>query len=315
VRPSSQRETLGTAGPEVNAGQPAGATQGRPRYVVISPVRDERDLIGRTIESVMGQEVVPSQWIIVDDGSRDNTGTVIEEYVRECPWITPIRRPDRGFREPGTGVIDAFYTGYQHLRVPDWEFIVKLDGDLILTPDYFKNCLAEFRNDSTLGIGGGAVGHILDGAMYIEPNPSFHVRGATKIYRRECWNAIGGLLKAPGWDTVDELKANMLGWTTRTFSHLPVLQARPTGATNGMWGNAVKNGRANYITGYHPLFMALKCLGRARRRPYVISGVGLMYGYLQGYFKRLPRVPDQALIRYTRKQQLRRLLLLDSIWQ
>lgn len=267
------------------------------------------------MESVIRQEIIPSQWVIVDDGSRDNTGSVIEERARDYPWITLVRRPDRGFREPGTGVIDAFYSGYQHLQVPDWEFIVKLDGDLILSPEYFKSCLAEFRCDPTLGIGGGAVGHIQDGAMFIEPNPSFHVRGATKIYRRDCWDAIGGLLKAPGWDSVDELKANMLGWTTRSFSHLPVLQARPTGATNGIWGNAVKNGRANYITGYHPLFMTLKCLGRARRKPYVISGVGLMYGYLQGYFRKLPRVPDRALIRYTRKQQLRRLLLLDSIWQ
>lgn len=315
MKPLSAQETLGAGAPVVTT-QPIGRTaQVQPRYAVISPVRDEADLIGRTIDSVIHQEVIPSQWIVVDDGSRDNTRTVVEERARECPWITVVRRPDRGFREPGTGVIDAFYSGYQHLRIPDWEFIVKLDGDLVLTADYFKNCFAEFRDDPTLGIGGGTVGHMRDGAMYIEPNPSFHVRGATKIYRRDCWDAIGGLLKAPGWDTVDELKANMLGWTTRSFSHLPVLQGRPTGATNGVWGNAVKNGRANYITGYHPLFMALKCLGRARRKPYVVGGAGLMFGYLQGYLTKLPRVPDQALIRYTRQQQLRRLLLLDSIWQ
>lgn len=314
MTPSSSQQTLIAAALRASGQQLPRAAE-KPKYVVISPVRDEADLIGRTIDSVIRQEAVPSQWIIVDDGSRDNTASVIEERAQDYPWITFVRRPDRGFREPGTGVIDAFYSGYQHLRVSDWEFIVKLDGDLTLSPEYFKNCLAEFRGDPSLGIGGGAVGHMQDGAMFIEPNPSFHVRGATKIYRRDCWNAIGGLLKAPGWDTVDELKANMLGWTTRSFAHLPVLQARPTGATNGIWGNAVKNGRANYITGYHPLFMTLKCLGRARRKPYFIGGVGLMYGYLQGCFTRLPRVPDQALIRYTRKQQLRRLLLLDSIWQ
>lgn len=296
-------------------GQPRGDQPQEQKYVVISPVRDEGDLIGRTIESMLRQSVLPSQWIIVNDGSRDNTGAVVDEYARKYPWITVVHRRDRGFREPGTGVVDAFYSGYPLVRVPDWKFIVKLDGDLIPDPEYFKNCLAEFRDNPTLGIGGGTVGHMLDGAMYIERTPVFHVRGATKIYRRECWEAIGGLIKAPGWDTVDELKANMLGWKTRSFHHLPLLQARPTGATNGIWGNSVKNGRANYITGYHPLFMLLKCLDRARKKPYVVSGVGMLYGYVQAYFTNVPRVRDEALIRYTRAQQVRKLFLRDSIWQ
>lgn len=285
------------------------------KYVVISPVRDEGLLIGRTIESILRQSVPPSQWIIVNDGSRDNTGAVIDEYARKYSWITAVHRRDRGFREPGTGVIDAFYSGYPLVRVPDWKFIVKLDGDLVLAPDYFENCLAEFRENPALGIGGGTVGHMLNGAMYIERTPAFHVRGATKIYRRECWEAIGGLIKAPGWDTVDELKANMLGWKTQSFPHLPVLQARPTGATNGIWRNSVKNGRANYITGYHPLFMLLKCVGRARHKPYVISGIGMLYGYLHAYFTNVQRVADEALVRYTRTQQVRKLFLRDSIWQ
>lgn len=284
------------------------------KYVVISPVRDEGDLIERTIQSVVQQTVVPSQWIIVNDGSRDNTGAVLDEYARKYSWITVVRRPDRGFREPGTGVIKAFYGGYALVGVPDWSFIVKLDGDLILAPDYFENCLAEFRADPKLGIGGGIVGHMERGAIHIEYGPHFHVRGATKIYRRDCWEAIGGLLKAPGWDTVDELKANMLGWATRTFSKFPVLQTRPTGATSSLWRNWAKNGRANYVTGYHPLFMLLKCCRRVCQKPYVIGGVALMYGYLHSYFKKVPRVPDEALIRYTRQQQLRKVFLRDSIW-
>lgn len=289
--------------------------ESRPKYVVISPVRDEGELIGRTIESVIRQSVIPSQWIIVDDGSGDDTGSVIDQFARNYSWITVVHRPDRGFRQPGTGVIDAFYAGYEFIEGPDWEFIVKLDGDLTLDGDYFKNCLNEFHENPKLGIGGGAVGHMVNDAMYIERTPSFHVRGATKIYRRECWDAIGGLLKAPGWDTIDELKANMLGWSTQSFLHLPLLQARPTGATNGIWGNSVKNGRANYITGYHPLFMLLKCVDRARKRPYVVAGLGMMYGYVHGYFTNVPRVQDRALIRYTREQQVRKLLRQDSIWK
>jgi glycosyltransferase involved in cell wall biosynthesis len=288
------------------------ATQ--PKYVVISPVRDEGHLIETTILSIASQTVRPIQWILVDDGSKDNTGAVIDEYARKYPWITAVHRPDRGFREPGTGVINAFYDGYQFVQQSDWDFIVKLDGDLSLKPDYFENCFAEFGRDPKLGIGGGVVGHMEDAKLQIEDNPLFHVRGATKIYRRECWEMIGGLIQAPGWDTIDELKANMLGWTTRSFLNVTLVQLRPTGATNGVWGNWVKNGRANYMTGYHPLFIFLKSLNRTRKHPYLITGAALLYGYVSGYFSRIPQVEDQDLIRYIRKQQLRKLTFRDSIW-
>lgn len=285
------------------------------RYIIITPVRDEGHLIEEMIQSVAAQTAPPLQWIIVDDGSQDDTGSIIDRYAKQYSWVTAVHRTDRGFREPGTGVIHAFYYGYKFISNAAWDFIVKLDGDLFLEPDYFEKCLSEFAQDPKLGIGGGVIGHLSNGAMFIENNPMFHVRGATKIYRRECWDALGGLVKAPGWDTVDELKANMLGWKTRSFPNLQLLQRRPTGATNTPWGNWVKNGRANYIAGYHPLFMFVKCLGRVLKKPYLIGAAGLMYGFLGCYIARTSRVPDPDLIRYVRRQQLRRLLLLDSIWR
>jgi poly-beta-1,6-N-acetyl-D-glucosamine synthase len=291
------------------------ALEAIPKYVVISPVRDEAHFIEKTILSIVGQTVPPLQWILVDDGSSDRTGAVIDEYMRKYSWITAVHRPNRGFREPGTGVINAFYYGYEFLKPADWDFIVKLDGDLDLAPDYFENCLAEFTRDPKLGIGGGVVGHIEKGTFRIEDNPLFHVRGATKIYRRECWDMIGGLIKAPGWDTVDELKANMLGWVTRSFPNVTLVQRRPTGATNSVWGNWAKNGRANYISGYHPLFMFLKCVSRVGQKPFFITGAALLYGYLSGYFGRIPRIDDADLIKYVREQQLRRLTFRDSIWR
>jgi glycosyltransferase involved in cell wall biosynthesis len=291
---------------------PVSARLNQAKYIVISPVRDEGHLLEQMIESMVNQTLRPAEWVIVDDGSQDGTGAIIEESAAKHPWITAVHKSDRGFRSPGAGVIDAFYYGGQRLKTSDWEFLVKLDGDLTLSRDYFENCMAEFLADSKLGIGGGVVGHSDGDAMRIEEHPRFHVRGATKIYRRECWQAIGGLVRAPGWDTVDELKANMLGWTTRTFLDIPVLQNRPTGATNSLWGNWVKNGHANYVASYHPLFMFLKCIRRSRQKP--IAGLALWYGYLSGYVRRLPRVRDQAFVQYVRKQQMLRLMNRESIW-
>jgi biofilm PGA synthesis N-glycosyltransferase PgaC len=285
------------------------------KYVIITPARDEERNLEDTIRAILRQTVRPAQWIIVDDGSRDRTGEIIDSYAANYSWITALHRSNRGFRQSGGGVIDAFYSGYELLAATDWEFIVKLDADLSFSPDYFQRCFDEFDKDPRLGIGGGAIYHDIGGALKIEPNPLFHVRGATKIYRRACWDALGGLIRAPGWDTVDELKANMLGWKTGTFLHLQLHHHRLTGAADGAWKDAIKNGRANYITGYHPLFMLMKCVKRLPARPYVIGSLALAWGYLSGYFRHMPRVGDAQLINYTRNQQLRRLFLQESIWK
>jgi biofilm PGA synthesis N-glycosyltransferase PgaC len=285
------------------------------KYVIITPARDEEDFLEQTIASVASQTILPLHWIIVNDGSRDRTGEIIDKYAAQYPWIIARHRPNRGYREAGGGVIAAFSYGYAHLPTLEWDFLVKLDADLSFSVDYFECCFAEFANDPSIGIGGGAIYHEKKGALKLEPNPLFHVRGATKIYNKECWGALGGLLQAPGWDTVDELKANMLGWNTRTFLHLRLSHHRLTGAADGAWRDCIKNGRANYITGYHPLFMLLKCAGRLAQRPYILGSVGLFWGFLSGYLRRTPQVQDRTLIRYTRNQQMRKLMMLESIWK
>ena len=285
------------------------------KYVIITPARDEESHIGKTILAVSQQTVRPVQWVIVNDGSSDTTGEIVDRAATTYPWITVLHRSNRGFRQAGGGVIAAFNDGYVSLESLDWEFLVKLDADLSFAPDYFERCFAEFEKDRHLGIGGGGIYHLENSKLKMESNPAFHVRGATKIYRRECWEKLGGLITAAGWDTVDEVKANMLGWSTRTFADLQVSHYRFTGAADGAWKDSVKNGFANYVTGYHPLFMLVKCVRRLAARPYLTGSLGLGWGFLRGYLKRAPQVPDRTLITYTRSQQMRRLLLLESIWK
>jgi biofilm PGA synthesis N-glycosyltransferase PgaC len=284
------------------------------KYVVITPVRDEEVFIRATIESMIHQTVLPQEWIIVDDGSKDNTATILEDYASRYPWIRAVHRKDRGFRKSGGGVVDAFNDGYRALNHRDWEFMAKFDGDLTFEPDYFEKCFAEFQQDPKLGVGGGVICYVIDGIKQMEEAPSFHVRGATKIYRRACWEGIGGFWPAPGWDTMDEVKANSLGWSTRSFRDLHLVHHRPTGTTDGLWGGLVKYGRANYICGYHPLFMIGKCVRRLGQKPPVLGSFALMYGYLTGYLKRIPQVDDPVAIAYLRRQQLNRLRGRDSIW-
>jgi biofilm PGA synthesis N-glycosyltransferase PgaC len=305
-------------------------------YAIITPVRNEGSHLAKTIESMAAQTIRPIQWVIVNDGSTDQTPLLIDAAAKTHPWISPLHRPDRGYRKSGGGVIDAFYDGYallkemeKHCTLPPnggaasnegnpfrWSFLAKLDGDLSFEKDYFEKCLARFSSDKSLGIGGGRVYCHVNGQCIDDSpgDPAFHVRGATKIYRRKTWDAIGGLLRAPGWDTLDEVKANMLGWKTYSFADLHVVQLKPTGAADGTWRNWFKNGRANYISGYHPLFMLSKCIRRSFKKPFIVASCGLLAGYVSGYLKKTPRVPDPELIRYLRRQQISRLLLQPSLW-
>jgi glycosyltransferase involved in cell wall biosynthesis len=285
------------------------------QYIIITPVRDEEKYLESTIECVCSQTVRPAEWIIVDDGSSDRTGEIADRYAAQHSWIRVIHRENRGFRKSGGGVMEAFYDGYHGVRCKEWDFIVKLDGDLSFAPDYFEKCFEYFRRDSELGIGGGEIRHQVAGQMETEENPRFHVRGATKIYKRACWEAIGGLWPASGWDTIDEVKANMMGWKTYAFAKLGLFHHRITGFEEGLFHDRVKHGVACYVSGYHPLFVAASCVRRLTQKPRVIGSIGIMYGYLRSHFTRPPRLDDRSYFAYIRNQQLRRLCGMQSIWR
>jgi poly-beta-1,6-N-acetyl-D-glucosamine synthase len=288
----------------------------RVRYVVVTPVRDEAAHVGATIRSMLAQTVRPTAWIVVDDGSTDGTGAVLDEAAAGIEWMRVVHRANRGHRANGGGVMDAFYAGYDLVADGSWDYVVKLDADLSFAADYFERCFRHFDDTPALGIGGGTICSLVDGRAVVEAkgDPPFHVRGATKIYRGDCWRAIAPLVRAPGWDTIDEVKANMLGWSTRTFGELPLIQHKPTGSADGAWRNAFKNGRANYVTGYDPLFMLAKCVKRASSNPPIVGGMAMALGFGSAYVRRLPQVPDRRVIRYLRSQQRRRLLLQSSIY-
>ncbi len=285
------------------------------RYVIITPIRDEEKRIEATIESVRHQSLLPAEWVIVDDGSTDRTGEIIDRYAAQYSWIRVIHRENRGYRKSGGGVMEAFYEGYNALNSSDWDFIVKLDGDLTFDFDYFDRCFEYFRQDPELGIGGGEICHDICGTLKVEANPRFHVRGATKIYRRACWKAIGGLWPAPGWDTIDEVKANMSGWKTYAFTDLRLLHHRFTGSEEGLLRDRVKHGVACYVSGYHPIYVLASSVLRVTQKPYIVGSAAILYGFIKGYLNQSPRVEDRSYIGYIRGQQLRRLCGMQTIWR
>jgi glycosyltransferase involved in cell wall biosynthesis len=285
------------------------------KYAIITPVRDEEKYVAATIESIVHQSIRPTVWVIVDDGSSDRTPEILKLYADEYSWIRVVRRANRGHRLPGGGVVEAFYDGYRTIQSDDWQFLVKFDADLVPEPDYFERCFQHFSWDIHLGIGGGEIVHKDGEELEPEKTPRFHVRGATKIYRRDCWEDLGGLFPGAGWDTVDEIKANALGWQTYSFTDIPLLHLRRTGSAQGSFADNMKHGVVCYATGYHPLFVIASSIRRLPRKPYIAGSFAILMGFVKSYFTRPRRVDDRKLIRYVREQQLRRLCGLETIWR
>ncbi len=240
-----------------------------------------------------------------------------EQFANAHAWASVVHRSDRGHRMSGGGVMDSFADGLKYLRVPEWDLLVKLDADVTFESDYFERCMTQFDNDPQLGIGGGQICVLRDGCPVVEcpGDPSFHVRGATKIYRHACWNQIGGLVQSTGWDTIDELMANQHGWHTYTFKEIPLIQHRETGKAEPLWRDYVKNGRANYLTGYHPLFMLLKCAKRMAGDFKPLNALGLAWGYCGLWSRRTPRPVDRTFVKYLQSEQWKLLLGRNSIWK
>src|SRR6185503_5899922 len=138
------------------------------RYCLITPCRDEAKFARRTSECIVNQTITPALWIIVDDGSTDETPQILAEYAAKHSWIKIITRADRGDRKLGGGVIDAFYAGYDTINPDDFDYVTKLDLDLDLPPRYFEEMMLRMEADPRLGVCSGKPYYTKEGRQISE---------------------------------------------------------------------------------------------------------------------------------------------------
>ena len=252
------------------------------RYVLISPVKDEENYIASTIESVLSQSILPEKWIIVDDGSSDNTKDVIEKYCGEFSWVKLICLKRDRERMPGPAVINAFNVGYDEVKSEQFEYIVKLDGDLKFGMDYFENLIKKFMENRLLGIASGVYYEQNGNAWVSIPMPTYHAAGASKVIRRKCFEDIGGFVLSRGWDTVDEIKAMIYGWETRHYADIHFYHLKKEGSGIGNLRTNIMHGEIYYLTGGSRLFFLFKFAHRLLFGDlFLISGLFMLYGYFR----------------------------------
>jgi glycosyltransferase involved in cell wall biosynthesis len=244
------------------------------------PAYNESEYIKQTLDSICNQTLLPEQLIVVNDNSTDQTAEIVTTYCEQYTWIKLITKPSEQIHLPGSKVIQAFNYGLEYLNVP-FDVIVKLDADLILPLTYFETITETFIQDATLGMVGGFAYIEKEGQWVLENlTDKDHIRGAFKAYRKACFEQIGGLQPAMGWDTVDELLCRFYNWKIQTISSLHIKHLKPTGARYDKKAR-YKQGEAFYRLHYGFLITAIAAIKLAtkKKKPY------LFIDYLKGFFK------------------------------
>src|SRR5579862_9676658 len=281
-----------------------------PVYVLVTPSRNEAAFIEKTLESVVRQTVLPEKWVIVNDGSTDETGAVAAKYAEKYPWIEVVNLPVRRERNFAAKV-NAFNAGQERVKNLNYELIGNLDSDVSLDEDHFEFLLLKFKDDARLGVAGTV---FKEESGYNSGTDSsegqLHVSGQCQLFRRQCFEEIGGYFanKAGGIDWIAVTTARMKGWKTRSFREKAFFHHRHLGtAERSIVSSFFSYGEKDYYLGGHPVWEVFRVGYRLTQRPYILGGLALGTGYCWGILHRIPRPVSGELMAFHRKEQLAKL--------
>jgi biofilm PGA synthesis N-glycosyltransferase PgaC len=286
------------------------------RYVIISPGRNEAAFMRRTLDSVAAQSIRPALWVIVDDGSTDASPQILAEYAARHDWIRIVTRADRGTRVVGSGVIDAFYAGFDTIDPSQYDYLCKLDLDLDLPPRYFEGLMQRMEADPRIAACSGKA-YIRPpgdptGALVHERHGDEAAIGASKFYRMDRFREIGGFVREVMWDGIDGHQCRRRGWVACSwddpdlrFEHL-----RPMGSSHkGIITGRLRHGFGQYYMGTGFVYMLANAVNRLNEKPYVTGSLAMLWGYLRAALRRQPRYGDEQFRRWLRRYQWRALIV------
>jgi poly-beta-1,6-N-acetyl-D-glucosamine synthase len=281
------------------------------RYLLISSCRNESAYIEGLIDAIAAQTIQPLRWVVVDDGSSDDTYARCIAKARSLPFLQVVRMPG-GRPRTFSSKVFALQHACEKIADTEAEFIGVIDADIRIEPSYYEQLIKLMGSDLRLGLGGGTVlESSTDGvANTRKGSEDFHVPGGVHFFRRECFRQVGGYvpIDAGGEDTIAEVMAMMHGWKVHAFTELTALHLRPEGVGSAnVLARGIRWGRRFYLIGYHPLFYLCRCLRRWNQRPFLIGSYCQILGFLVAAYKAEERPVSAAFVRFHRGLQMQRL--------
>jgi glycosyltransferase involved in cell wall biosynthesis len=281
------------------------------RLLLVTPARDEAAHLERTVRAIAAQSHPPDLWLIVDDGSRDESPRLLEELSAEIDFVEVLHAPQQAAAADSDRLAlaaeaKAFNWALSTLDPGAFTHIGKLDADVELPPDYFERLLGAFAAEPRLGLAGGVLLEPTRRGWARTRVPTHHVRGALKLYRRECFVDIGGIEERLGWDTIDETYARMRGYAVRSLPELAARHHRPVATAQGALRGRARLGRCAYVLRQPPWWALLRSLKFAGSPPLGVSGLAFLHGYARAAIRREDRVEDEEFRRFVERELRRR---------
>jgi glycosyltransferase involved in cell wall biosynthesis len=266
----------------------------------------------QTLDTVVAQTVLPARWIIVDDGSTDETPQILAEYAAKYPWITVLTRRNRGHRAVGPGVIDAFYAGYETIAAEEFEFVCKLDLDLRLPPRYFEILMQRMHANLRIATCSGKA-YVEDGGRLVNEGHGDETSlGMTKFYRTSAFAAMGGFVREVMWDGIDCHRCRMKGLIACSWDDpdLRFVHLRPMGSSQqSIYTGRMRHGYGQYFMGTGFLYVLASAIKKIPEKPYALGAAYMLWGWLKSALQRTPRYNDLEFRQFLRAYQNRALLV------
>jgi poly-beta-1,6-N-acetyl-D-glucosamine synthase len=278
-------------------------------YVLITPAYNEVNYLERTIESICSQTVLPAAWVIVSDGSTDGTDEIIKKYASKYNFIKYKRMAEHDEKCFSCKVF-AFNAGYKLVEEVQHHFIGNIDADISIENDYFEKLIVKFEEIPKLGVGGGIILELVNDEFIAQKISLNSVAGAVQLFRKECFIDIRGYIPLPfgGIDTAAEIKARAAGWFVQTFPELPVKHYRRVVTGNkSITMTRFKQGKSNYVLGYHPIFQIVIGLLKVSEKPYMLVSLYFIAGYFWAKITKMKKVLSNDVVKYLRQEQMKRL--------
>ena len=269
-------------------------------FSIVVPVHNEEKLLPFFLKSVCSQNLLPEEMILIDDNSNDRTKKIMTDYQEKNDFIKVFSHKSSDEHMPGPKVINAFLFGYSKLT-KSYDFILKLDADLILPPKYFQTVRDVFSNPN-IGIAGGTLVELSKKNIWVKAHPmkKNHVRGGLKAYSADCYRKIGGLLPEMGWDTIDEILASYHGYEVKILNNLKVKHLRPIGNVYSR-NFSFLQGQAFYKMRYGVIIGALACIKGFLIKRSLSFLFWSILGLLNGYFKKTPYIVTRDQGQFVRR--------------
>jgi len=288
------------------------------KYVIVTAAYNEAAYLRSAVESVIRQTILPRRWIIVDDGSTDDTPGMIKSYACQYDFIQYLHGSRDESRSYYARNVHAIMEGIRQIDDLDHDFIAILDADIILPDDYYEQILSRFEADPGLGVASGIYENMVNGRLQKVLSDRRSTPKAIQVFRCACFRQIGGYvpLKYGGEDTCACVMARMAGWKSWSFPELKVIHCRPTGtgSAKGILRARFRQGLCEYGLMTHPLFMIVKSLRRCvLERPWIVGGILRLAGYAYGHIRRESCQLPSEVAKYLRREQLRRVFFLSMM--